>query len=96
MSRFFTQICAVAVLFVISLIVVVGTCVVFEHVAVNYYKKPIDFGIGAVVVLFVASMVCIFLGRKRDVIPSTPYSRRDTITFVAEETEEGEDDEWTN
>ena len=96
MNRLFVQTCAVIVLFVISLTCVVGTCAVFEHVVVNYYKKPVDLGVGAVVVLFVASMVCIFLSRKRDVISSTQYSRRDTLTFVDDETEEGEDDERTN
>ena len=63
---------------------------------VNYYKKPVAFGVGTILMLFATSMVCIFLGRKRDVISSTQYSRRGTITFVNDDTEEGEDDERTN
>ena len=107
MNRLFAQICAVIVLFVISLICFVGTCTVFEYVVVNYYKKPVDFGVGAVVMLFATSMVCIFLCHKRDTMSSSisaayqsPPRYLDTVAVTTssppDDTEEGEDDERTN
>ena len=64
MNRLFKTIGAVVVLFITSMVCVVGACVVFEHLRSNYYDRPVDFGLGAVVVLFVASMICVFLSRK--------------------------------
>jgi len=102
MNRMFTTIGAVVVLFVASMICVVGTCAVVKHFRTGYLNEqlielrakaaptpedkhrealvkqqiqmsggPVDFGLGAIVVLFVASMVCIFLGRNRSPMPSS-------------------------
>jgi len=90
----FPTIGAVVVLFVVSMVCVVGTCAVIKHLKTSYlqeqlcslyakeaptpedkqkmsdvgkqvqaYSGPLDLGLGVVVVMFVASMLCIFLGR---------------------------------
>ena len=123
MNRMFTTICAVVVLFVASMVCVVGTCAVIKHLKTSYLQEqltelrdksylssataptkedkhrealvkqqiqtsggPVDFGHGAVVVLFVASMVCVFLGRNRSPMTSSVSAYQSPVVrYVAEE-----------
>jgi len=115
----FTTIGAVVVLFVASMVCVVGTCAVVKHFRTGYLNEqltelraksaptkedkhrealvkqhiqtssgPVDFGIGAVVVLFVASMVCIFLGRNRSPMASSVSAYQSPVHFVEVRDEE--------
>jgi hypothetical protein len=108
----FTTICAVVVLFVASMICVVGTCAVVKHFRTGYLNEqlielrakaaptpedkqkisevgqqiqasgaPVDFGLGAIVVLFVASMVCVFLGRNLSPMTSSVSAYQSPARF---------------
>jgi hypothetical protein len=115
----FTTIGAVVVLFVASMVCVVGTCAVVKHFRTSYlneqltelrakvaptsedkqkmsevgqqiqaYAGPVDFGLGAVVVLFVASMVCVFLGRNLSPMTSSVSAYQSPVHFVEVRDEE--------
>ena len=88
MKHMFTTLGAVVVLFVTSMVCVVGTCAGIKHL--KEYGLLQDLGLGVVVVLFVTSMVCIFLGRSRSTMTSSVSAyRQSPVPFF----EVDEDDE---
>ena len=116
MNRMFPTIGAVVVLFVASLVCVVGTCAVVKHFRTGYLNEqlielrakaaptkddkqkmsevgqqiqasgaPVDFGLGAIVVLFVASMICIFLGRNSSPMTSSVSAYQSPVVRYVDE-----------
>ena len=55
---------------------------------IQAYSGPMDLGLGVVVVMFVASMVCIFLGRNRSPMTSSVSSYQSPVHFVEVRDEE--------
>jgi hypothetical protein len=118
----FPTIGAVVVLFVASMVCVVGTCAVVKHFRTGYLNEqlielraksylssataptkedkhrealvkqqiqasgaPVDFGLGAIVVLFVASMICIFLGRNSSPMTSSVSAYQSPVVRYVDE-----------